>query len=90
LVPEKPDPLRDIVFISRTGALFPVYRTFSLLEQLTVALFRQSNEDADHHDVPVARSAHFPPGSAGIEPLARHVSGGNSGGNFLPTFSQMS
>jgi hypothetical protein len=33
-MPEKPDPLRDIVFISRTGALFPVYRTFSLLEQL--------------------------------------------------------
>ncbi|MBI3748366.1 MAG: DUF1788 domain-containing protein [Chloroflexi bacterium] len=28
------DPLRDIVFIVRTGALFPVYRTFSLLEQL--------------------------------------------------------
>ncbi len=28
------DPLRDIVFILRTGALFPVYRTFSLLEQL--------------------------------------------------------
>ena len=33
-MPEKPDPLRDIVFISRTGALFPMYRTFSLLEQL--------------------------------------------------------
>ena len=30
----RPDPLRDIVFILRTGALFPVYRTFSLLEQL--------------------------------------------------------
>ena len=29
-----PDPLRDVVFILRTGALFPVYRTFSLLEQL--------------------------------------------------------
>ncbi len=28
------DPLRDVVFIVRTGALFPVYRTFSLLEQL--------------------------------------------------------
>jgi hypothetical protein len=27
-------PERDIVFILRTGALFPVYRTFSLLEQL--------------------------------------------------------
>lgn len=29
-----PDPRRDLVFILRTGALFPVYRTFSLLEQL--------------------------------------------------------
>jgi hypothetical protein len=27
-------PARDVVFILRTGALFPVYRTFSLLEQL--------------------------------------------------------
>jgi hypothetical protein len=34
-LPTEPDPLRDIVFILRTGALFPVYRTFSLLEQLT-------------------------------------------------------
>jgi hypothetical protein len=33
-MPENPDPLRDLVFILRTGALFPVYRTFSLLEQL--------------------------------------------------------
>jgi hypothetical protein len=33
-LPENPDPLRDIVFVLRTGALFPVYRTFSLLEQL--------------------------------------------------------
>lgn len=33
-MPEDPDPLRDIVFILRTGALYPVYRTFSLLEQL--------------------------------------------------------
>jgi hypothetical protein len=33
-LPEHPDPLRDIVFVLRTGALFPVYRTFSLLEQL--------------------------------------------------------
>lgn len=33
-MPDEPDPLRDIVFIMRTGALFPVYRTFSLLEQL--------------------------------------------------------
>lgn len=33
-MPEDPDPLQDVVFILRTGALFPVYRTFSLLEQL--------------------------------------------------------
>ena len=33
-MPENPDPLRDIVLILRTGSLFPVYRTFSLLEQL--------------------------------------------------------
>jgi hypothetical protein len=33
-MPDKPNPLHDIVFIVRTGALFPVYRTFSLLEQL--------------------------------------------------------
>src|SRR5438128_12627661 len=33
-MPEDPEPTRDIVFILRTGALFPVYRTFSLLEQL--------------------------------------------------------
>lgn len=34
-MPSDPDPLRDVVFITRTGSLFPVYRTFSLLEQLT-------------------------------------------------------
>src|SRR3982074_1605797 len=33
-MPDDPDPLRDVVFVLRTGALFPVYRTFSLLEQL--------------------------------------------------------
>ena len=33
-MPDDPNPLLDIVFILRTGALFPVYRTFSLLEQL--------------------------------------------------------
>ncbi len=33
-MPEDPEPCRDVVFIVRTGALFPVYRTFSLLEQL--------------------------------------------------------
>lgn len=33
-MPASPDPRKDIVFIVRTGALFPTYRTFSLLEQL--------------------------------------------------------
>ena len=33
-LPNDADPLRDMVFILRTGALFPVYRAFSLLEQL--------------------------------------------------------
>jgi hypothetical protein len=33
-MPHESDPFRDIVFIMRTGALFPMYRTFSLLEQL--------------------------------------------------------
>lgn len=33
-MPADPDPLRDLVLIQRTGALFPMYRTFSLLEQL--------------------------------------------------------
>jgi hypothetical protein len=33
-MPKASDPLHDLVFILRTGALFPVYRTFSLLEQL--------------------------------------------------------
>ena len=33
-IPGDADPLRDIVFIVRAGALFPIYRTSSLLEQL--------------------------------------------------------
>ena len=33
-MPADPDPKRDVALIVRTGALFPVYRTFSLLEQL--------------------------------------------------------
>lgn len=33
-MPEDPDPLTDVVLINRAGALFPAYRTFSLLEQL--------------------------------------------------------
>jgi len=33
-MPENLDPSRDIVFIVRAGALFPMYRTSSLLEQL--------------------------------------------------------
>lgn len=33
-LPRDADPRRDIVFLWRTGTLFPVYRTFALLEQL--------------------------------------------------------
>jgi len=33
-IPDDADPLRDILFIVRAGALFPIYRTSSLLEQL--------------------------------------------------------
>jgi hypothetical protein len=33
-MPQPPDPTRDIVFITRAGALFPFYRTSSLLEQI--------------------------------------------------------
>ena len=33
-LPRDPDPTRDVVFVVRAGALFPVYRTFALLEQL--------------------------------------------------------
>jgi hypothetical protein len=33
-VPENADPKRDVVFIVRAGALFPMYRTSALLEQL--------------------------------------------------------
>lgn len=33
-LPEPADPLHDIVFFTRTGALFPVYRCHTLLEQL--------------------------------------------------------
>ena len=33
-LPENADPLVDVVFITRAGALFPFYRTSSLLEQL--------------------------------------------------------
>ena len=33
-VPSASDPTRDLCFIVRVGALFPFYRTFSLLEQL--------------------------------------------------------
>jgi len=34
LLPADASPLRDVVFIVRAGALFPFYRTSSLLEQL--------------------------------------------------------
>lgn len=33
-LPEDADPKRDVVFITRAGALFPFYRTSSLMEQL--------------------------------------------------------
>jgi hypothetical protein len=33
-IPSDADPERDVVFITRTGALFPVYRASPLLEQL--------------------------------------------------------
>jgi len=33
-LPADADPLSDVVFITRAGALFPFYRTSSLLEQL--------------------------------------------------------
>lgn len=33
-MPQDPDPFRDVVFLWRTGSLFPFYRTFALLEQL--------------------------------------------------------
>ena len=33
-MPPNPDAKKVVAFILRTGALFPVYRTFSLLEQL--------------------------------------------------------
>lgn len=33
-IPSDADPLRDVILIVRAGALFPIYRTSSLLEQL--------------------------------------------------------
>lgn len=33
-IPADADPLRDVVFVTRAGALFPFYRTSSLLDQL--------------------------------------------------------
>jgi len=38
-MPEGADPKRDVVFITRAGALFPFYRTSSLLEQLKGKVF---------------------------------------------------
>jgi len=38
-MPDTAQPMTDLVFITRTGALFPVYRTFSLLEQLKGRIF---------------------------------------------------
>ena len=56
-MPDNPDPLRDVVFILRTGALFPAYRTFSLLEQLKgrvhvpTVLFYPGDLDGDRKSV---------------------------------------
>lgn len=33
-VPIEPDPERDVVLLVRAGALYPLYRTYALLEQL--------------------------------------------------------
>lgn len=33
-LPKDQDPTRDVVFLWRTGALYPFYRTFALLEQM--------------------------------------------------------
>lgn len=33
-LPQTSDPLKDVVFITRTGALFPFYRAHALLEQM--------------------------------------------------------
>lgn len=33
-MPDDPDPLRDLVFFTRAGSLFPVYRCHTLLEQM--------------------------------------------------------
>jgi hypothetical protein len=33
-MPDDPDPLRDVVFLTRAGSLFPVYRCHTLLEQM--------------------------------------------------------
>ena len=38
-IPLDPDPMRDVVFIVRAGALFPLYRTSSLLELLKGKVF---------------------------------------------------
>jgi hypothetical protein len=37
-MPTEPNPTRDIVFITRAGALFPMYRTSSILEQMMGAV----------------------------------------------------
>ena len=38
-MPAAADPRTDVVLIVRTGALFPVYRTFSLLEEIPAGKF---------------------------------------------------
>lgn len=38
-IPPNADPLREVIFILRAGALFPMYRTSALLEQLKGKVF---------------------------------------------------
>jgi hypothetical protein len=33
-LPQEQNPLKDVILLSRTGALFPVYRSHALLEQM--------------------------------------------------------
>ena len=63
---------------------------------VTVSVFNQAPFFASPMEMPTITMCpprvllHLTPASAGIEPLARHLSGGNYGGTFLPTFSQTS
>jgi hypothetical protein len=63
-MPLDPDPLRDLVFILRTGSLFPMYRAFSLLEQLKghvqvpAVLFYPGNVDGGLRFMGVLQAEH--------------------------------